>query len=143
MFNVLFGMLIEFGMAFSLCAISFSIMLLFTSLRFLPGVLPVFGRTIANLLGLSCQIYFFLLNPLDTAIQERWKQSIAVGFIRLATTITTSLVLGCGLFWLLHWPLSELSLTIFVLHGVFVAAMWGEIQGEGGLRLGKTIGWHA
>ena len=107
-----------------------SLNLLIVTLTGALRLLPSFMRSTRFLLGrfisFSCQLYRMILNPLSPFLQRRWGIDIQSGLLRIASTNLLSLILGLLIFVIFGFPITIISVSLFLLHGLVVGLVWRD-----------------
>jgi hypothetical protein len=107
-----------------------SLNLLIVTLTGALRLLPSFMRSTRFLLGrfisFSCQLYRMILNRISPILQRRWGIDIQSGLLRIASTNLLSLILGLLIFVIFGFPITIISVSLFLLHGLVVGLVWRD-----------------
>jgi hypothetical protein len=114
-------------------------MALASLLRLMPLFLPLLGRVVWGVLVYSCRLYYLLLGRVAPLVERLTRVKILEGLCRLGVILSLSLLLGLGFLLVAQIPITVWTVLPFVLHGIFVDAVWNEIPGLGSLETGTRL----
>jgi hypothetical protein len=104
----------------------------------LPRLLPVARRGYRWILAGSYYLFSYLLGWLAPWVWQAWRIDILQQRWRAGLCAGLSVVLGCGLLAVLHWPIGWVGLILFSLHGLIVGTTWQRLVAPSGLHLGEV-----